>query len=929
MKLKPFQKQDLARAALKDGLILSWDTGLGKTWALFLWPLLKVGYTSTRSDHAPRSDAPTILPKAPVLIIAPGDLHKQIMDEGKRHFHIEVTALDSQEAFLALTRRPGSQASNVDGEGRPILAPGFYITSYTQLTTNGVQKFPDPDKLEPRACLELLALSLGQHQRTVTELPRGQSTPESYLDVCHLYSYRTLIWREQYDCFSLTARSTLADLDRASEVKETELARWGDNKYANQERARVRESYDLLKWIVASRPDAPFITLNRLQQDFLVREFCRRKIEEYSASAGTTREYALDPTRPEGWQLLAPRDPENPGEADGHSGSERPQRRIKCVYSPSLADLSYNAFDCVVIDEGVKMKGEVTHVGRGVRSMEPKYRLVLTATPIKNRLPDIFRLAWWAVGGQAEAHARFPYRDDAAEREKFASTFMVTERNLTKEQKAKAEGAKASSSRYKKLTAEVCNVHLLWKLFGPIILRRRKQDAGVDIVPKIRKVIRCEMGTWQKKVYQYHLDAVYLDINGREAVGARLQALRIAAADPTSPLLVQQPGEPTERCGCWPLNSSGQPKRGCPDCHGTGAVPLPHRSGQAFIPKMATTLTLVKEILERKEQVVIFSAFNDPLDSLSRWLDQAGVRHVNLDGRVTQKARGVKASVFKSGRFAAPPRSAGFQPAVSQISNLPQAIPVMLAGVECMAEGHSFHLANNVILIAYSWAYDKFKQALDRVHRMNSAKPINVYVVLCQGTIDRKLESLVGEKGDAAELVLDGQLIGERQEEVNLAELLRIARREFNEKDNTLDEALLQSQWPNLRVQLAAAQSAWDADAPQLDLTAAAVSVSPRLRVFASARSVPDFITITPPAMLPDNLRNQIGQTGSVPELIMNQPTHLDRHDPLTSIPVSPSPASPARTLPVSPSSETWRDRVKRRTAGLARVQRVDLWSQL
>lgn len=134
----------------------------------------------------------------------------------------------------------------------------------------------------------------------------------------------------------------------------------------------------------------------------------------------------------------------------------------------------------------------------------------------------------------------------------------------------------------------------------------------------------------------------------------------------------------------------------------------------------------------------------------------------------------------------------------------------MLAGVECMAEGHSFHLANNVILIAYSWAYDKFKQALDRVHRMNSVKPVNVYVVLCQGSIDRKLESLVQEKGDAAELVLDGQLIGERSEEVNLAELLKVAQREFNEKDKTLDEMLLQSQWPTLRDRLSASMRSWD-----------------------------------------------------------------------------------------------------------------------
>ena len=51
-----------------------------------------------------------------------------------------------------------------------------------------------------------------------------------------------------------------------------------------------------------------------------------------------------------------------------------------------------------------------------------------------------------------------------------------------------------------------------------------------------------------------------------------------------------------------------------------------------------------------------------------------------LDGRVSQKRRGDKTKLFKQGR----------QDDAS--------IPVMLAGVECMAEGHSFHLTNNVIL---------------------------------------------------------------------------------------------------------------------------------------------------------------------------------------------------------------------------------------
>jgi len=77
MKLKTFQRQDLARASLKDGLILGWDTGLGKTWAMFLWSLLKVGYD--RLTDSPEGER--LRPKAPVLIIAPGDLHLQIAEE--------------------------------------------------------------------------------------------------------------------------------------------------------------------------------------------------------------------------------------------------------------------------------------------------------------------------------------------------------------------------------------------------------------------------------------------------------------------------------------------------------------------------------------------------------------------------------------------------------------------------------------------------------------------------------------------------------------------------------------------------------------------------------------------------------------------------------------------------------------------------------
>jgi len=121
-------------------------------------------------------------------------------------------------------------------------------------------------------------------------------------------------------------------------------------------------------------------------------------------------------------------------------------------------------------------------------------------------------------------------------------------------------------------------------------------------------------------------------------------------------------------------------------------------------------------------------------------------------------------------------------------------------------------MCNNVILMCYSWAYDKFEQAINRAHRINSVWNVSVYPIICDRSIDRKLEAMIQEKGDASELVLDGHLIGEQSTEVNLAELLDIARKEFaNGSDavTTVDEKELEKEWPALRSELSVGARAW------------------------------------------------------------------------------------------------------------------------
>lgn len=96
---------------------------------------------------------------------------------------------------------------------------------------------------------------------------------------------------------------------------------------------------------------------------------------------------------------------------------------------------------------------------------------------------------------------------------------------------------------------------------------------------------------------------------------------------------------------------------------------------------------------------------------------------------------------------------------------------------------------------------------------------------------------MIREKSDAAELVLDGHLLGEDPEEVNLAALLRIAEAEFaallagDGKSVTVDERELAKEWPALRTQLATAAHLWLTPKALLPDTPMAVAAEPILNL--------------------------------------------------------------------------------------------------
>ena len=453
---------------------------------------------------------------------------------------------------------------------------------------------------------------------------------------------------------------------------------------------------------------------------------------------------------------------------------------IRCVWKPTLARMlaQHDAFDMVLVDEGTIMQADNSHLGNGVRMLNPRYRYVFTGTPIKNRVDSAFWLMKWVCGNQPGPTARFPYEGTAEAREQFANHYLQHDEFLTREEEAERahyfKHGKSRRIKIEKRTARLCNVHRFWKITAPVILRRRKDDCGLPIVKKIVKPIHIPPGRTQQEVYRFHLEnpplaaraTPHKPVERRVQIGMQLTTLRTAALCPHAATLAQTVTH----------NSRFAPSSN-----------LPKKSWTDLNPKMAAICAKAAEVIAQGEQVIIGSPFEPFNSALHGRLAEAGVSSVLLDGSVSAKRRGAMAARYKEGEYS-----------------------VIVAGLKAMGKGHSFECAKHLFLPSKSWALDENEQFIHRVWRLNSREDVTIYTFTTRNTIDELMDADFGAKLDSAQLGLDGQLIEQVVEEVDLAKLLEKAVRNFDPTAPTIDERDMEREWEDsLKHRLTAAEAAF------------------------------------------------------------------------------------------------------------------------
>ena len=263
----------------------------------------------------------------------------------------------------------------------------------------------------------------------------------------------------------------------------------------------------------------------------------------------------------------------------------------------------------------------------------------------------------------------------------------------------------------------------LRRLIAPFVLRRLKADVLDDLPERTEITLRVAMSTEEATLYE--------TLRGRAV--AELEAVR--GDDPD---LV----EGARRVQV--LAHLTRLRLAC--CHPR----LVLDASDAASSKLAIFAETLEELLENRHKVLVFSQFVKHLKLIEQHLKDAGVSYQYLDGSTPAKARARRIAAFQAGQG-----------------------DVFLISLKAGGLGLNLTAADYVIHMDPWWNPAVEDQASDRAHRIGQTRPVTIYRLVTEGTIEEQIVDLHRRKRDLADQLLEGASTAGRLSADELLDLIR------------------------------------------------------------------------------------------------------------------------------------------------------------
>ena len=396
----------------------------------------------------------------------------------------------------------------------------------------------------------------------------------------------------------------------------------------------------------------------------------------------------------------------------------------------------------VILDEGHKIKNDLSQISKSLQGLGAEFRLILTGTPLQNNMSELWALLHWL------------YPEVFTERtsELFKSSFNLSKGKVNTEFLDHARN-----------------------LLELIMLRRMKNSVGVnlDLPPKTDILLYVPLTPMQRFWYTRLLtradqglleelfqgaqskEAKVLDDEKQEQLGHQwqqkdLEDLEQMDKDLTGPaaadwqeskeilrqaIEAEQQDEAKKSAWRKLMNLLMQLRKACNHPYLLPhAEPDPYYLGEHIIHASGKFILLdkiIKElVIERKEKILIFSGFTRMLDCCEDLLALRGgtgehFKYTRLDGGTARARRNLGIRMFNQD-------GSDYR--------------VMLISTRAGGLGINLTSASTVVMLDQDWNPQIMLQAEARAHRIGQTKPVTIYKLCTQGTVEEQMMGRIQKK---------------------------------------------------------------------------------------------------------------------------------------------------------------------------------------
>jgi superfamily II DNA or RNA helicase len=243
---------------------------------------------------------------------------------------------------------------------------------------------------------------------------------------------------------------------------------------------------------------------------------------------------------------------------------------------------------------------------------------------------------------------------------------------------------------------ETVRAALLAQRVRPFVLRRRKQDVASELPPRTEVIQRVRLQGQQLELYESVRVAV--DVQVRRVLQRKsFNGAQISILDALLKL-----------------------RQVCCDPHlvkGSKSGPTMERAKLTLLTEMLPTL------VEQGRRVLVFSQFTELLDRIADQLLTLKLPFLSLTGKTPTKERGKVVQRFQA-----------------------HEVPVLLVSLKAGGLGLNLTAADTVIHMDPWWNPAVEEQATARVHRIGQDRPVLVYKLVVEGSIEERMLELQARK---------------------------------------------------------------------------------------------------------------------------------------------------------------------------------------